>query len=48
MNAKAEEYVTKPTTMTEYDYVSLLYRIRRNMLKDEISEKLNKLLPDEE
>lgn len=48
MNQKAESYVSTATMMTEYDYVSLLYRIRRNTLKDQISDKLNKLLPDEE
>lgn len=48
MNGKAETFVNQPTMMTEYEYVGLLYRIRRNMLKQEIAEKLNKALPSEE
>jgi len=48
MNDKAETFVNQPTMMTEYEYVGMLYRIRRNMLKQEIAEKLNKALPSEE
>ena len=47
MNGKAETFVNQPTTMTEYDYVSLLYKIRRNVVKEEIADKLNRALPDE-
>ena len=48
MNLKARVFCDTPTMMTEYDYVSMLYRIRRNFIKDELSEKLNRALPSEE
>lgn len=48
MNETANKYLEKDTIMSEYDYVSFLYKIRRIALKNEISGKLNKALPSEE
>ena len=48
MNLKARVFVEAPTMMTEYDYVSLLYKMRRNFIQTEIAEKLNRELPSEE
>lgn len=47
MNETAKAFVAEDTMMTEYDYVSLLYKIRRQFIRDEVAEKLNRALPDE-
>ena len=45
MNKTAHAYVEKETIMSEYEYVSFLYKMRRIALKNEISENLNREMP---
>jgi hypothetical protein len=47
MNETARSYLVNDTIMSEYDYVSFLYKLRRIALKNELSEKLNKEMPND-
>lgn len=47
MNETARSILVEETIMSEYDYVSFLYRLRRIALKNELSEKLNRDLPSD-
>ena len=48
MNETARSYIVSETVMSEYDYVSFLYKMRRIALKNELGNKLNRELPKDE
>lgn len=47
MNETARAIILGEVVMTEFDYVSFLYKLRRIALKNELSEKLKRELPSD-